>query len=209
MFFPLLVWAQAPTATPRTPGFIRFWDMLPSTNGSFQLLDTSTPKAPPIATANAYAYSNYRELPAGKYRLAVVKRGTSVPLKAFDVNLSPNTFFTILVSPGRIDAFEDTLTTRPQAGSVTLRNYFPNTTVRVTQGKQVLVESLGYGQSTAISGLPLVKSTLLLETKLPDGKSAQSFAETDLKSWPRVTVLIFPDPYGRFRPRVVADGKNP
>jgi hypothetical protein len=47
-----------------------------------------------------------------------------------------------------------------------------------------------------------------LRTKLPNGTPAESTAEADFTASKKATVLIIPDSYGRFRPRVTADGTN-
>ena len=41
-----------------------------------------------------------------------------------------------------------------------------------------------------------------------DGKPFQWNNEVDFRQYRRQTLLIFPDPYGRVRPRLVVDGKS-
>ncbi len=128
--------AQTPTASPTEGpkvGYIRFWDMLPPANGSFvlQKAGTSPSEGAPAITATSYQYSGYVEFPAGRLRLAVFKNtDPNTALKEFDINLQPNTFFTILVGPkaggsGNIELIDDTVLPNVPPGTLTIRNCFP------------------------------------------------------------------------------------
>ena len=60
-------------------------------------------------------------------------------------------------------------------------------------------------------GIPVNLATIpevALDTKLPDGKPAQSDLDIDFRQCSKATLLVIPDVYGRFRPRVTFDGKN-
>lgn len=201
--------AQKPVPTPAA-GYIRFWDMLPQTNGAFDLRKLGSPATAPalISNVGSYRYSSYIAFPAGAYRLGVFKANdVKAPLKTFDLTLRPDTFFTVLISPGKIDLVNDTVDPKADSGTVTVRNYFPGVTVTVTSGGQTLA-TLPYGESHESGSMPLTRSSVALSARLPTGIPVQATLEPDFKASKRATVLIIPDLYGRFRPRVTVDGKN-
>jgi|ERR1700730_1500489 len=201
------------TPAPKV-GYLRFWDMLPVANGAFELCKVGASASEGNLLSNiAYQYSSYAEFPAGTYQLAVYKKGDrNSPIKTFNLNLKPDSFFTILLLPqsGVISAelIDDTNDPKATSGILTVRNYFSGLTVAVASDTQKIVDTLPYGQTYAAAGLPLQRVPLTLRTRLPNGTSAESTAEADFKASKRATVLIIPDSYGRFRPRVTIDGKN-
>ncbi len=202
--------AQKPAPTP-IPGYIRFWNMLPAATGKFDLRKIGTASTAATLSSNATPYraSNYMALTPGRYRLGVYKASDDKsPLKVFDVNLMPNVFFTVLISPGRIDLVDDTVDPKATSGTAIVRNFFPDVTVTVSSGSHVLASALPYGQSYAATALPLTRSLLTISGHLPSGTPVQASIETDFKPSKRATVLIIPDSYGRFRPRVTVDGKD-
>jgi len=197
-----------PTPLPKV-GYVRCWDMLPATNGTFEVRKLSAVESEgSLLTASAYQYSSYRELPMGKYRLGVFKKGANAPLKVFDVDLKQETFFTILLSPKSIDMFDDTIDPKTTSGSLTIRNFFPGINLSVSADSKSIVSALQSGQSYQATGFPFARTTVTVQTKLLDGKPAQSDLDIDFRQSPKATLLVIPDVYGRFRPRVTFDGKN-
>jgi hypothetical protein len=152
------------------------------------------------------------EVPAGRTRFAVFKQSdANTPLRNLDVDLKPNTFFTILVGPragssDNIEVIDDTITPDTPAGAVVIRNFFPGVRVSVAAGSRTLADNVGYGESRAIPGLGAAAVQLTLRTNLLDGTPSESGAELEFRRSPRATLLIIPDTYGRFRPRVTSDG---
>ena len=73
-------------------GYIRFWNMLPPVNGTFDLrkLGGEPSEANVFAKTPSYRYSSYRELAPARYNLAVFRTGdTSTPLKIFGLDIKP------------------------------------------------------------------------------------------------------------------------
>src|SRR5205085_1597302 len=126
--------------------------------------------------------------------------------------LKQESFFTILISPKggvqTVELSEDTPDPKTVSGTVTIRNFFPGVSVTVSLRSKVVVESLPYGQSYKATGLAFERVPINLRTKLPNGTSAESGADVDLREVKNATLLIIPDSYGRFRSRIAADGKN-
>jgi hypothetical protein len=103
---------------------------------------------------------------------------------------------------------QTTIDPKTTSGTLNIRNYFPGTSVSVASGSQTLTTGLSYGSSYATTGLAASKIPVTIQTTLPDGKPAQSIVDLDFTASKRATLLIIPDSYGRFRPRVTVDGKN-
>jgi hypothetical protein len=205
---PLALRCDGQTNAPKT-GYIRFWDMLPATSGTFEVCKANETSGASLLNGTAFQYSSYVEFPTARYRLVVFRKGDrNTPLKSFDIELKPDTYFTIIVSPQSIDAFDDTIDPKATTGSLTIRNYFPGLTASVSSDTQTLATAVAYGQATMAPGLPLKRVPLVLRTKLPNGTPAESTAEADFAASKRATLLIIPDSYGRFRPRVTIDGSN-
>jgi hypothetical protein len=209
---------ETPTATPKptpAPGYIRFWNMLPSSAGALDLRRTGgSPTDPPlIGQSPSYRYNTYLECPVGVYHLAVNKAGESDKvLKAVDVNLTANFFFTVLVGPTpegpSVQLINDTSNPKAETAALTVRNYFPGIAVDVFDGAKKIVTALPFGQSFVVANLPFDRLPLTIKTILPNKVAAESGAEADFKMARRATLLIIPDEYGRFRPRVTLDGTN-
>lgn len=208
--------AQTPGQSPTPPptGYIRFWDMLPRANGDFELRKVDAKGVPETVLLRGYplVYSSYSEFQTGKYRVAIVKTSApKIPLKTFDLDLKGETFCTFLLAPkGGVQAFElidDTLAPKPTSATLTVRNFFGGASVTVLSGGKVIADSLPFGQSVAVGGFALNRITFIMRTTLANGKPAESTAEADFTASSHATLLIIPDPYGRFRPRMTLDGK--
>ena len=200
--------AQTPSPTPKV-GYIRFWNMLPPTNGTFEVRNANAgPTEESLLTASAYKYSSYTAFPEARYRLAVVKKGEAAALKIFEVDLKQDTFFTILISPRSIDMFSDAQDPNADSGRLMIRNFFPGANISALINSKQVTESLPYGQSYEAGGLSLDRAVITLRAKLPSGVPSESSVDFDFKTSKRATVLIIPDSYGRLRPRITIDGKN-
>ena len=201
--------AQKPAATP-IPGYIRFWNMLPPTGGAFDLRKVgASPTEPAISSnATAYVYSSYSELPKGGYRLGVYESGDQTsPLKVFALTVTPNSFFTILVGPSTMDLINDTVDPKATSDTITVRNYFPGSTVDICSGAKTVATALAYGQSFVLKDL-VAKDNVALRSRLPTGKAAEFKVNPDFRTSRHATILVIPDSYGRFRPMVTMDGTN-
>lgn len=205
---------ETPKPTP-APGYVRFWNMLPAASGPMDLrrAGASAADAALFGKVPSCRYDSYLDLTPGQYHLAVTKTAApGSPLKLLDIDLKANSYFTVLVSPTSqgpdVQAINDTNDPKAKSATLTVRNYFAGLTVDVFNGMQPIINALSYGQSYSVNGLPLERLELILRTKLPNGVAAESGAEADFKKAKRATLLIIPDSYNRFRPRVALDGRN-
>ncbi len=191
--------------------YLRFWNMLPPGNGTFDLRRLGAPPSEGMIAGKvpAYRYASYQELTPGVYTLGVFKSGEEkTPLRTLNVPLKPDSFFTVLVMPGDVQVIDDTPDPKATSATLVIRNFYPGLTVSVSTDSGMLVDGLAYGATYQATGLPSKRLPLVLKTKLPNGTEAESGAEADFVASKRGTLLVIPDSYGRFRPRVTIDGKN-
>lgn len=211
------VFAQQPAAKT---GWLRFWNMLPKGGPVLELIDTSSgPEGGGSAVAgNVWPcrYNGYRDLPPQRYKLSIFRKGDrKEPLGTVDLPLVADQFSTIVVHGDvrrpTVELFDDTITDKEkekERGSLTVRNYFPGLTVAITAGQQNS-GPLPYDGAIVMSDLPLKNFPARIVTKLPSGVAVDVEVEIPLKaSLRRATLLVIPDSYGRFRPRVVGDAAN-
>lgn len=187
--------------------------MLPPVNGAFEVHKASgSSSEETVLSGSAYQYSSYAQFPVGRYQLSVFKKGGKAPVKVFDVDLKPNTFFTILVSPKggfqSTEMTEDTLDPKATSGTLIIRNYFQGSTIVASTKEAKIVDALAYGQSAGPLILPAKRVPIHLSVRLSSGELIESGIEPDLRGASKATVLIIPDSYGRFAPIVTFDGKN-
>ena len=109
--------------------------------------------------------------------------------------------------PGDVQVIDDTPDPKATSATLVIRNFYPGLTVSVSTDSGMLVDGLAYGATYQATGLPSKRLPLGLKTKLPNGTEAESGAEADFVASKRGTLLVIPDSYGRFRPRVTIDGK--
>lgn len=210
----LLLLSSSLSGQSETPvskvGYLRFWDMMPAQNGGFEVRRLSGPGSEQtLASGTAYRYTSYRDIAVGRYKVAVQKSGTNSPLKIFDFDVKPNSYFTVLVSPQSIEIFDDTIDPKATSGTLIIRNYFNGAVVDVASGSQRIIDNLGYGQMYVASGLPVARLPLSLRARIGKNTPIEAGAEADLLASKHATVLIMPDSYGRLCARAAIDGKNP
>ncbi|HSH37483.1 MAG TPA: hypothetical protein VK993_01750 [Chthoniobacterales bacterium] len=173
----------------------------------------SSPGEGTLANGTPGNYSSYLDVPPVKQRVAMFKRGDrSTPFGLFDLPFEPDRFLTVLVhgDPRRpkVELVDDTTIAADAPGVLRVWNFFPGATVNVSASQQSS-GSVPYNGYAVISGLPRSTISAKLEGKLPNNTPVQAEVELGFgASAQRATLLILPDSYGRFRPRVAIDGAN-
>lgn len=164
-----------------------------------------------------YLFDNYTDAPAGHGTLEVYASADKRPLISQPASFAPGAYFTVLLresakagSPPEIEVIEDSsVRADPTSAQITVRNFVANLKdVQVKVGDSVTAQfpsGQGFMQMSGIK--PAVYSVNTVGNG-PDGKPFEWSTETDLKLHRHQTLLIYPDPYGRIRPRLCVDGED-
>jgi hypothetical protein len=212
---------EAPRATPapgKKPkeGNFRFWNMLPRTESELLLIKNGAgPDGEPLLTATpGNYYASYIKVPPARYSLKVVRPSDpQTALENFDVLVRSEVYVTFLAhlvnGKPKVEMVDDTFdAATATAGRLTIRQHFPDANVVVTTNTQVTSRNLAPGETQALDGLPLKSIELKMRATLPGGQTQTWATEVDFRTARHASLLVIPDPYGRFRPRVSIDG-NP
>lgn len=206
-----------PAATPKPKfGYIRFWNMLPKTYGALALVPGgSAPGAEPMAlAAPSNFWDSYTEVPPQRYNLAVsFDKDRTIPLQQFDVLLRKDVYITLLATEvdgkPKVEMVDDTYDPATTvAGKLTVRHFFPDAEVTVKVSTGGATTPMKWNEVQVVDGLPLQPSLLNMEAKMANGKVHQWSAELNPAITRRATLMLVPDPYGRFRPRLNPDGPS-
>lgn len=212
---------EPPTATPaptkkQKEGHFRFWNMLPRTESDLVLIKSgSSPEGEALLTATpGNYYASYIKVLPGRYALKVVRpNDLTTALENFDILVRGDIYVTFLAhvvdGKTKIEMLDDTFDpTVATSGRLTIRQHFPNASVVVTTNTQISSRALLLGETQALDGFPLQPIELKMRATLPGGKTQTWTSEVDFRVARHASLLVIPDPYGRFRPRVSIDG-NP
>ena len=205
----------SPSPSPKPAlGYIRLWNMLPGkTAPSIQLLSGEDKV---LTTASAYNYNaGYASVPPGTYTFVVRRAGdTANPLKKIPVLLRGDTSITFLVSEKNgqpaVDLLDDTLDPKKLdiPSQLMVRQFMPGARVTVATREGAACKEIGYGESARIDNLPNRSAFLTMKATGLGPEPKTWTTEADLATARRATLLVVPDPYGRFRPRLAYDGQN-
>jgi len=206
------------SGTPRESkakhGWLRFWNVLPKESGEFMLIkENGTPEGDTLlSAAPENFYASYIKLPIGKYNLKMVRReAPATVIQYVDFTLKGDDSFTLLVSaPDRklkVETIDETysLADAP-AGRLTIRHHFPGARINVIVGAQTKSHDLSPGDTEVLENLPLRAVEVKTQAALPGGKVESWSTEVNFQNLRHATLLVVPDPYGRFRPRIAIEG---
>ena len=210
--------APVASGTPRESkakhGWLRFWNVLPKESGEFMLIkENGTPEGDTLlSAAPENFYASYIKLPIGKYNLKMVRReAPATVIQYVDFTLKGDDSFTLLVSaPDRklkVETIDETysLADAP-AGRLTIRHHFPGARINVIVGAQTKSHDLSPGDTEVLENLPLRAVEVKTQAALPGGKVESWSTEVNFQNLRHATLLVVPDPYGRFRPRIAIEG---
>ena len=170
----------------------------------------------PLTTIQPYNYTaSYYPLPPGAYNFIIRRPGdVTNPLKRQPVLLRPDTYVTFMVSEksGKpaVDLLDDTIDPKLVHGlsRLTIRQFMPGARVVVAAAGGAATPELGYGEVATLDNLPNVDTVLNMRATTGTGPQPKQWnADADFTNARHATVLVVPDPYGRFRPRVSYDGQ--
>jgi hypothetical protein len=88
-----------------------------------------------------------------------------------------------------------------------IRQQQPGVRVVVTANTRQTSRALSTGESQTIDGLPLRSVAFEMKAVRGDGNMEFWSADIDFSKIRHASLLVVPDPYGKFRPRVAIDGR--
>ena len=214
----------APTAaTNSSPSVhVRLWKTdLHSFNRVRILYRTSGRRAATVELGGGgpgYLFNNYADIPSGPTVFTLVLDSDKKPVRTVQADLLPETFATLIVSeperagsPPQLELVDDgTVTTSDTSAQLRLRFLVPGLKeARITVGDVLNAEIVTADGYLRIRGLkPAVYPIHTFGTS-PVNKPFSWNNEVDLSQHRRQTLLIYPDPYGRIRPRLIEDAELP
>jgi|GEM_PF-6113171 len=218
---------EVPAANPKL-AHVRTWFMArPAQPVDVVLTAGSAPEDVLVSKPPAYFYCGYREAQPGSVRLQVYPRGSRErPLASREARLEARRFYTVLIRPGsggsgyELELLDDTLSETPAPSEsatppsappaarhrIILYQFIEDRAVDLDIPALEFSGQLPPGDTRSLeapSALPVV-----IRFKFQDDAGKEVVGETDanLQEIPSLSVLIIRDLYGRFSPRLVANG---
>ena len=205
-----------PTPTPKPQAYVRFWNMLIGPKPQDLQLTTSEDRVL-TAGSSANASAGYFALDPGTYTFTVRRPNDPAGIiKRMAVALRADLYITLLAAYGAdgrpdVQIINDTVDPKTDdgLGKLVVRQFFPDANVTVAVNAQPSGTPLSFGEFTTLSGLPLRGSMVNLRATGLGPVPKMWNVDADFASGGHhATMLVFPDPYGRFRPRLVYDGAS-
>jgi hypothetical protein len=210
--------AEAAAPAPVNPAQMRIWKGELGSGRSLRVSYTTSARKPVTKDfahlEKGFAFGSYAPIPAEDLQIEIFEdTPTGAKLKSIPLHLAAADKATLLLSEtdGKIGAeiVNDTPSPGTEAtAELAVRNFVPSlTSLQVSVGDDVHV-SLNTPQSfLQVRGLR--REALEVDTAgTQAGKPIKWTNEVDFSQTRKATVLIYPDPYGRIRPRVITDN-NP
>ncbi len=163
------------------------------------------------ASAEGYFFSPYRPVPAGPAIIEVTDAHEAKHKPAtLSTTLAPGSFTTVLLAENgeqtSIELLSDTIVSTPSP-ELRVCNFAPLTSLQIDVGEDLHARLNPTGAFLHVRGIPQKKIQVRTSGVDSSGKSVRGSNEVDFTQSPRVTILIYPDTYGRIRPRIVIDGQ--
>ena len=188
------------------PARMRVWKACDPANTAVQIVFTPDKgaNAAPFTfspDASGFQFTNYQGVPAAA-GVVTVTLGGHPPVR-IPVNLSEGGDSTLLVQvrSGEISARWINETPAAEEAGTTFKTY------NLLAGNGGDVQVVVPGASSRMGGLKAAVYPVTVNGTDTDGKTFKWSTEADLKRHRHATLLIYPDGYGRIRPRLIEDGQ--
>jgi len=211
----------AKDAVPAKSAYVRIWKEDFTTEGDLRArIRPTDAKAEPFEVdldAKGFRFTNYAAVAAGPTLISVniptQSDGPKSPEIAY--KFTPGSFTTLIVSRGddglRFEILDDAPSGQQEGDAELLvRNFVHDLKdFRVQVGEDLSARLHGPEGFLQVRGLNRKLSAIETTAQSSDGKESKWTTEVDFSSVRRATLLIFADPYGRIRPRVMFDAVAP
>lgn len=163
------------------------------------------------ASADGYFFSPYRPVPAGAATIEVTDaQDAKNKLATLPATLAPGSFTTVLLAENgeqtSIELLTDTIASTPSP-ELRVFNFAPLASLQIDVGEDLHARLNPPSAFLHVRGITEKKIQVRTSGVDSSGKSVRGSNEVDFTQFPRVTILIYPDTYGRIRPRIVIDGQ--
>jgi hypothetical protein len=162
----------------------------------------------------AFRFGEYDTAPGGAGVVDIFDGDSGkAPVVSRNIHFAANTFWTLLIqeigSELCAEVIDDTPVSNAALTILRVRNLAPSVRkLTIDAGPLLHVQFASPGASLEVRGLPTERLQVETSGVEVSGAALQWTNEIDLVQYPRTTLLIFPDPYGRIRPRVVLDART-
>ncbi len=201
---------------------VRLWKTdlhdFPNLRVAFKPIGGRHPATQELGGGNpGYAFNSYADAPAGHGTVEVFSGAANRPLISQPASLPAGAFITVLLSepgkvgePPRLEIIEDdTLITDAARAQITVRSFIADLKdVHLTVGESLSAQFVSGDGFLQMRGLKPALYPVRTVGTGSDGKSFDWNMDADLRQNRHQTLLIYPDPYGRIRPRLIADGET-
>lgn len=162
--------------------------------------------------SEGYRFGDYVPVPAGAWTFEVVdSKDPATRLAFLSASLVPGSFATLLVreKPNvvTLELLDDTAP-KNEIAELVVRNFAPNLKfVNIDAGADLHTRLFSIDGFLIVRGLARAKLQVETTGEEITGQTLKWSNEVDFTKVRRATVLIYPDAYGRIRPRVIVDGE--
>ncbi len=214
--------AQAPGSPPAgVPAHVRFWKTeLRAFPGMRLTLKPTSGRRPSVHELGSggpgYIFNNYSDEPAGRGTLEVFSATTPHPLVSLPAEFAPGAFLTVLLrepekagNPPRLEIIDDSHdAANATLSQITVRNFITNLKeMHLTVGENLNVQFVSGDSFLQMRGLKSVLYPIRTTGTDLSGKPFEWNMDADFQQCRHQTLLVYPDPYGRVRPRLIVDGE--
>jgi hypothetical protein len=207
---------KAAPAEAAQPASLRVWKGDFASKRSVRVTRRGTarkgPPADSIDFTDGYRFGDYVPVPPGAWTFEVVDaKEPGTRLATFSTSLAASSFSTLLVqekADGIALELVDDTAPKGAIAELVVRNFAPTLKyVDVDAGRDLHVRLTSTESFLAVRGLTRTKLQVETSGEETSGQPLKWSNEVDFTKVRRATVLIYPDGYGRIRPRVVVDGE--
>ena len=207
-------------AVPPAPAHVRFWKTelrtVPAVRATVKSIGRHPVTTELGGSGSGYAFNSYVDLPAGHVTFEVFAGSNKKPLRTLQADLVAGTFTTVLL--GMSDKAADQLSfeliddgpaiTSTDAAQLRVRFFVPGLKeAKVSMGDALNAAFASEDAYLRLRGLKPAAFSIHTTGAVGSGKSFEWNNEADFRQHRRLTLLVYPDPYGRIRPRLIEDAE--
>lgn len=209
--------AATPAPAKMEPAYFRVWKgELKSPKAVRVVVTPDTAKDQPVergVSSKGFGFTDYGTVPSGQASILFSQEDdpNGKPATAASHTFAPGSFSTLLVLQEgdhlALQVIDDSPTGKdPESGEFVVRNFAGTLKeFRIEVGDEVDTHLRASDGMLHLRGLDRQVFGLTITATTTEDKEWKWTEELNFTKWPKVTLLIFADPRGRIRPRLVND----